>query len=46
MTYIQVLGIRGLSQTLENTAYTYASILTIYLIGTLSGALPAHGVGG
>lgn len=35
----QLLCVRVLSQTLENTVYTYASILSVYLAGTSLGAL-------
>ena len=35
----QLLCVRVLSQTLENTIYTYASILSVYLAGTSLGAL-------
>lgn len=34
---LQLVSIRILSQTLENTVYTYASILAVYLLGTSSG---------
>lgn len=35
----QLLCVRVLSQTLENTVYTYAAILSVYLAGTSLGAL-------
>ena len=35
----QLLCVRVLSQTLENTVYTYASILSVYLAGASLGAL-------
>ena len=35
----QLLCVRVLSQTLENTVYTYASILSVYLAGSSVGAL-------
>ncbi|NUM47428.1 MAG: fused MFS/spermidine synthase [Anaerolineales bacterium] len=34
----QFVVVRGLSQVLENTAYTYASALAVYLVGTSLGA--------
>ncbi len=34
----EVLGIRVLSQVLENTVYTFAAVLSVYLLGTASGA--------
>lgn len=34
----EVLGIRVLSQVLENTVYSFAAILSIYLLGTACGA--------
>ncbi len=34
----EVLGVRLLSQTLEGTVFTYAGILTVYLLGTAAGA--------
>lgn len=35
---LEVVGIQILSQTLENTIYTFADILAVYLIGTAAGA--------
>jgi spermidine synthase len=34
----EVLGVRVLSQFLENTVYTFVAVLTVYLIGTSAGA--------
>lgn len=34
----EVLSIRALSQILENTVYTFAAVLCIYLLGTAAGA--------
>lgn len=34
----EALGIRVISQVLENTVYTFAAVLSIYLIGTAIGA--------
>lgn len=34
----EVLGVRLLGQSLENTVYTYASVLAVYLLGTALGA--------
>lgn len=34
----EVLGVRLLGQSLENTVYTYACVLAIYLLGTALGA--------
>jgi spermidine synthase len=34
----EVIGVRVLSQTLENSIYTYAAVLTVYLFGTSAGA--------
>jgi spermidine synthase len=34
----EVIGVRVLSQSLENTIYTYAAVLTVYLLGTSAGA--------
>jgi spermidine synthase len=34
----EVIGIRVLSQSLENTIYTYAAVLMVYLLGTSVGA--------
>jgi spermidine synthase len=34
----EVIGVRVLSQTLENTIYTYAAVLAVYLFGTSAGA--------
>lgn len=34
----QFVVVRGLSQVLENTVYTYASALAVYLVGTAVGA--------
>lgn len=39
---LEVIMIRALSQVLENTVYTYASILAVYLIGTSAGAWCYH----
>lgn len=33
----ELIGIRGLSQVLDNTAYTYATVLAVYLAGTALG---------
>ena len=38
----QLLFIRVLSQSLDNTVFTYASILSVYLLGTASGGLIYH----
>lgn len=35
---IEVVGVRVLSQLLENTIYTFADILAVYLLGTAVGA--------
>lgn len=35
---LEVLGVRLLKLALENTSYTYAALLTVYLLGTASGA--------
>lgn len=35
---LEVLAVRLLSQALENTVYTYASVLAVYLFGTAAGA--------
>lgn len=35
----EVLGIRLLSQVLENTVFTYAAVLAVYLLGMSGGAL-------
>ncbi len=34
----EVLGIRVLSQVLENTVYTFAAVLAVFLLGTATGA--------
>jgi len=34
----EILSVRLLGQALENTVYTYASILAVYLLGTAAGA--------
>jgi spermidine synthase len=34
----EVIGLRVLSQSLENTIYTYAAVLMVYLLGTSVGA--------
>lgn len=34
----EVLGVRVLAQVLENTVYSYASVLAVYLLGTTAGA--------
>jgi spermidine synthase len=34
----EVIGLRVLAQVLENTIYTYAAVLTVYLLGTATGA--------
>jgi spermidine synthase len=34
----EVIGLRVLAQVLENTIYTYAAVLTVYLLGTAAGA--------
>jgi spermidine synthase len=34
----EVMGIRVLSQVLDNTVFTFASVLAVYLVGTASGA--------
>ena len=39
---IELTGIRGLSQILENTAYTYASVLAVFLAGIAGGAALYH----
>jgi len=41
MSY-QLLCVRVLSQSLENTVFTYASILSIYLLGTSIGGIIFH----
>jgi spermidine synthase len=41
MSY-QLLCVRVLSQSLENTVFTYASILSIYLLGTSIGGIVFH----
>lgn len=33
----EVLGVRLLAQVLENTVYTFAAVLTVYLLGTAAG---------
>jgi spermidine synthase len=38
----EVAGVRVLSQVMENTVYTYASILAIFLLGTAAGAAAFH----
>ncbi len=35
----ELIGIRGLSQVLDNTAYTYATVLAVYLAGTALGGV-------
>lgn len=35
---IEILGIRGLSQSFENTVYSFATALTVFLLATASGA--------
>jgi spermidine synthase len=38
----EVVGIRALSQVLENTVYTFALVLAVYLLGTALGAAIYH----
>jgi spermidine synthase len=38
----EVIGVRVLAQVLENTIYTYAAILTVFLLGTSLGAALYH----
>ncbi|MEO1227766.1 MAG: fused MFS/spermidine synthase [Myxococcota bacterium] len=38
----EVVAIRALSQVLENTVYSYASVLSVYLLGTALGAAAYH----
>lgn len=35
---LEVLGVRLLKQALENTSYTFAALLAVYLLGTAAGA--------
>jgi len=35
---LEVLGVQILSQILQNTVYTFANVLAVYLVGTASGA--------
>jgi spermidine synthase len=41
----EVVGIRLLSQVLENTVYTFAAVLAVYLLGTALGAAFYHFLG-
>jgi spermidine synthase len=41
MTY-EAVGVRVLSQVLENTIYTYACVLAVFLLGTAAGAAAFH----
>ena len=41
----EVLVIRVASQVLENTVYSFASLLSVYLIGTATGAAIYQGIG-
>jgi spermidine synthase len=34
----EVIGVRVLAQVLENTVYTFAAVLSVYLLGTAAGA--------
>ncbi len=34
----EIVGLRAISQVLENTVYSYAAVLSVYLIGTALGA--------
>lgn len=34
----EVVGVRALAQVLENTVYTFAAVLAVYLLGTAAGA--------
>ena len=38
----QVLWIRMLSQVLQNSSYTFATVLAVYLLGLAAGALAVH----
>jgi spermidine synthase len=38
----EVLGVRVLAQVLENTIYSFASALAVYLLGTAAGAALGH----
>jgi spermidine synthase len=39
---VELAGIRGLAQVLENTAYTYAAVLAVFLAGLAAGAALFH----
>ena len=38
----ETVGVRVLSQVLENTVYTYAAVLAVFLLGTAMGAMVYH----
>jgi len=38
----ETAGVRVLSQVMQNTVYTYASILAVFLVGTAAGAAAFH----
>ena len=42
----EVLGIRVMSQVLENTVYSFAAVLSVYLMGTAAGAALYQRFGG
>jgi len=41
----EMVGVRVLAQVLENTVYTYAAVLALFLLGTSSGAALRHRFG-